>query len=169
MRRRIVALEPPERGAPDGLAPVFAPLRASSRCRGWYKPGLLLIGDAAHTMTPAAAGIKYASKDAVVAANVLTAPLLAKRVRVRDLAAVQRQREWPTWVIQAFGAFLMNRMLPLALSGRLAPKRVLTEPERREQIEKLVRQLKPLTRVPFLLKLMARFVAFGFSQVHVKN
>src|SRR5947209_10516457 len=80
----------------------FAPLSVSmSRCRRWYHPGLLLIGDAAHTMTPAAgAGIKYAIEDAVVAANVLAGPLLAGRVRLRDMAQVQRQREWPTRFIQ---------------------------------------------------------------------
>src|SRR5262245_38824419 len=49
---------------------------AFSRCRRWYRPGILLIGDAAHVMTPAAgAGIKYAIEDAVVAANVLAGPL----------------------------------------------------------------------------------------------
>jgi hypothetical protein len=35
-------------------------------------------------------------QDAVVAANVLTEPLRNGRVRVEDLAEVQRQREWPT-------------------------------------------------------------------------
>jgi hypothetical protein len=43
--------------------------------------------------TPAAgAGIKYAIEDAVVAANVLTAPLETGRVRVQELAEVQRRR-----------------------------------------------------------------------------
>jgi len=68
----------------------------------WYKPGLLLIGDAAHVMSPVGGvGSIYAVQDAVVAANVLTRPLIAGRVRVQDLAEVQRQREWPTRVIQA--------------------------------------------------------------------
>src|SRR5262249_42198022 len=57
MRRTIVALEP--RFAPNVESLTdwrqFTLLSvASSRCRTWYKPGLLLIGDAAHTMTPAA-------------------------------------------------------------------------------------------------------------------
>src|SRR5207247_2653542 len=79
MQRRIVGLGP--RFAENVLALTewhqFSLLSvASSRCRRWYRPGLLLIGDAAHTMTPAAgAGIKYAIEDAVVAANVLTRPL----------------------------------------------------------------------------------------------
>jgi 2-polyprenyl-6-methoxyphenol hydroxylase-like FAD-dependent oxidoreductase len=112
MRHNIVALEP--RFAPNVESLTdwhqFSLLSvASNRCRRWYKPGLLLIGDAAHTMTPAAAsGIKYAIEDALVAANVLTAPLKAGRVRLRDLAEVQRQREWPTRVIQALGAFALR-------------------------------------------------------------
>src|SRR6185295_7798217 len=90
MRRNVVALEP--RFAPNvehltdwhqlSLLSV-----ASSRCPRWYRPGLLLIGDAAHTMTPAAgAGIKYAIEDAVVAANLLAPRLKAgRRVRLQDL------------------------------------------------------------------------------------
>src|SRR4029077_3210843 len=69
----------------------------SSRCTRWYKPGLLLIGDAAHVMSPVGGvGINYAIQDAVVAANLLTGPLKAGRVAESDLAEVQRQREWPT-------------------------------------------------------------------------
>jgi len=71
----------------------------SSRCPRWYKPGLLLIGDAAHVMSPVGGvGINYAIQDAVVAANVLAGPLKAGRVTLADLAEVQRQREWPTRV-----------------------------------------------------------------------
>jgi len=44
----------------------------SSRLRRWYRPGLLLIGDAAHTMSPVGAvGITVAMQDAAVASNVL--------------------------------------------------------------------------------------------------
>jgi 2-polyprenyl-6-methoxyphenol hydroxylase-like FAD-dependent oxidoreductase len=43
-----------------------------SRLRRWYRPGLLLIGDAAHTMSPiGAVGITVAIQDAAVASNVL--------------------------------------------------------------------------------------------------
>src|SRR5579864_6168260 len=69
----------------------------ASRLRRWYRPGLLLIGDAAHVMSPVGgAGINYAIQDAVVAANVLVDRLKAGQVGLRDLAAVQRHREWPT-------------------------------------------------------------------------
>src|SRR5205823_11561266 len=76
---------------------------ASSRLRRWYRPGLLLIGDAAHVMSPVGGvGINYAVQDAVVTANVLSAKLKAGQIRLSDLTEVQRKREWPTRIIQGF-------------------------------------------------------------------
>jgi len=50
----------------------------TDRVRGWAKPGVLLIGDAAHTMSPVGAqGINVALRDAVVAANQLVSALRA--------------------------------------------------------------------------------------------
>ncbi|MEB3281700.1 MAG: FAD-dependent oxidoreductase [Lyngbya sp.] len=69
----------------------------------WHRPGLLLIGDAAHIMSPiGGVGINYAIQDAVVTANVLSQPLKAGKVKQHHLAAVQFQRELPTRVIQSF-------------------------------------------------------------------
>lgn len=65
----------------------------SSYCRQWWKPGLLLIGDAAHVMSPVAGvGILHAVQDAVAAANILTEPLVQGRVTDAHLAAIQAQR-----------------------------------------------------------------------------
>jgi 2-polyprenyl-6-methoxyphenol hydroxylase-like FAD-dependent oxidoreductase len=158
MRRNIVALEP--RFAPNvehltdwhqfSLLSV-----ASSRCPRWYKPGVLLIGDAAHTMTPAAgSGIKYAIEDAVVAANVLAGPLKEGRVRLRDLAEVQRQREWPTRVIQTVGDIGLRQ-----IAGRIRSRRAAVLP----------RWLPLVFRLPILPKLLARLLAFGIWRVHVKE
>jgi 2-polyprenyl-6-methoxyphenol hydroxylase-like FAD-dependent oxidoreductase len=84
----------------------------SSRLRCWYRPGLLLIGDAAHTMSPVGAvGISVAIQDAAVAANVLGPRLLSGCVRVSDLAAVQRRREWPVRIIQAYQQLMQRWML----------------------------------------------------------
>jgi 2-polyprenyl-6-methoxyphenol hydroxylase-like FAD-dependent oxidoreductase len=84
----------------------------ASRCRRWYKPGLLLIGDAAHVMSPAGGiGINYAIQDAVAAANRLAGPLLKGEVPTRDLAAVQRRREWVTRLAQAVQAAGPRRAL----------------------------------------------------------
>ena len=126
---------------------------ASSRCRRWYKPGLLLIGDAAHTMTPAAgAGIKYAVEDAVVAANILAEPLKANKLEVRDLAQVQRQREWPTRFIQALSAIAVKQILRFVRSKG---------PPRFPLLARL------LIRTPLVRYIAPQIVAFGLWRVHV--
>ncbi len=126
---------------------------ASNRCRRWYKPGLLLIGDAAHTMTPAAgAGIKYAIEDAVVTANLLAEPLKANKLQLLDLANVQRQREWPTRAIQFLGAIAVKQILRNLRSN---------QPPRLPIFARL------LIRTPLLRYLIPRIVGFGFWRVHV--
>ncbi len=118
--------------------------------------GTLLIGDAAHPMTPAAgAGIKYAMEDAVEAANVLAGPLKAGRLRTGNLAAVQRRRERPARLIQA-GAGLVQRVVgPRLARGRL-PLRVPW-------------LLRLLFRLPILRDLPTRLVGIGLWRVHVRG
>jgi 2-polyprenyl-6-methoxyphenol hydroxylase-like FAD-dependent oxidoreductase len=129
---------------------------SSSRCLRWSKPGLLLIGDAAHVMTPAAgAGIKYAMEDAVVAANLLTEALKAGHVEPSLLSAVQRRREWPTRLIQAFGAFGVRH----GSARFLDPKRELLFP----------RWLWWLSHFPLFRYFFARMLAFGLWRVHVRQ
>ena len=128
----------------------------SSRLPRWYRPGLLLIGDAAHVMSPVGGvGINYAIQDAVVAANVLTEHLKAGKVPLSDLAEVQRKRELPTRIIQGFQNIIQKQVLA-----------------------KVLKSDKPLTVSPFLLFLLrlpwvsnlpARLIAFGPVSVHVKN
>ena len=84
----------------------------ADRLRRWYRPGLLLIGDAAHTMSPVGAvGITVALQDAAVAANVLGPRLRGGRLGLADLAAVQRRREGPVRLVQAYQRLLQGWML----------------------------------------------------------
>lgn len=94
--------------SPDWLAAHFRqqadsierPLLLSivvGRCPHWQKPGLLLLGDAAHPMSPIRAqGINMALRDVVVAANYLV-PLLQSQPDLAAIDAVlpqiQAQRE----------------------------------------------------------------------------
>ena len=126
----------------------------SSRCPLWHKPGVLLIGDAAHVMSPVGGvGINYAIQDAVVAANLLSAPLKSGRVTNEHLAEVQRQREWPTKAIQNFQSFLQNRLIASALLS--------------QQVGNIPWQLRLLTHVPVLRDLPPRMIAFGPKRVRL--
>src|SRR5581483_3764211 len=90
----------------------------SSRLLRWYRPGLLLIGDAAHVMSPVGGvGINYAIQDAVVAANVLGGKLKYGIAETSDLAKVQRQRELPTRVIRTFQSAVQRNDLANVLSS----------------------------------------------------
>jgi 2-polyprenyl-6-methoxyphenol hydroxylase-like FAD-dependent oxidoreductase len=120
----------------------------SNRLPCWYRPGLLLLGDAAHVMSPVGGvGINYAIQDAVTAANLLEAPLRAGRMSLRDLQAVQRRRELPTRVIQALQTLIQRRIFGEALDAS-AP---FTLPA----------PLRLLAKVPYLRALPAWLIAYG--------
>jgi len=128
----------------------------SSRLPLWHRPGLLLIGDAAHVMSPVGGvGINYAIQDAVVAANLLTAPLKAGKVNDRDLRKVQRQREWPTRVIQVFQTQVQKQVVTRALQSGSNFRVPFV--------------LRMLFRFPLLRDFPARLVALGLWRVRVKN
>jgi 2-polyprenyl-6-methoxyphenol hydroxylase-like FAD-dependent oxidoreductase len=160
LRQNILALEPRFARHLEGLTQWehFCPLSVSmSRCATWHRPGFLMIGDAAHTMTPAAgAGIKYAIEDAVVAANLLAEPLRQNRLRRRDLAEVQRQRLWPTRLIQTAGVFGQVNVLGQVLN----PRQALPLP---------IGLARMLFGLPLLRDLPARFVAYGMWPVRVEQ
>lgn len=128
----------------------------SSRCEKWYRPGLLLIGDAAHVMSPVAGvGINYAIQDAVAAANILGDPLLRGEVGIKDLAAVQRRREWPTRFIQRVQALIQRNVL--------APSLETSQPFKPPAAMRL------LLSIPLVRDLPARIVAYGLRPVHVED
>jgi 2-polyprenyl-6-methoxyphenol hydroxylase-like FAD-dependent oxidoreductase len=126
----------------------------SNRLPRWYKPGLLLIGDAAHVMSPVGGvGICYAVQDAVAAANLLSTPLKRGQVDVADLARVQRRRELPTRLIQAVQTLAQKRIIANALdtNRRFVPPKIL----------------RLLPRLPGLRQVPARLIGFGLRPEHL--
>jgi 2-polyprenyl-6-methoxyphenol hydroxylase-like FAD-dependent oxidoreductase len=127
----------------------------SSFCSRWHQPGLLLIGDAAHVMSPVGGvGINYAIQDAVVAANLLAKPLLEGRLKEQQLAEVQRRREFPTRFIQRFQAMMQKRVLAPALTSTQTTLQVPT-------------LFRWFVRVPILRDLPPRLIGFGAQRVRV--
>jgi 2-polyprenyl-6-methoxyphenol hydroxylase-like FAD-dependent oxidoreductase len=130
---------------------------AVDRLPRWYRPGLLCIGDAAHAMSPiGGVGINLAVQDAVAAANILAAPLKNKSLRLDDLEAVQRRREWPTRMMQGVQVLIQNRVLsPVLFGGDSAVKPPAV--------------LNLFNRVPFLRRFPARIVGMGFRPEHIRT
>jgi 2-polyprenyl-6-methoxyphenol hydroxylase-like FAD-dependent oxidoreductase len=126
------------------------------RLETWWRPGLLCIGDAAHTMSPiGGVGVNIAVQDAVAASNILAAPLKERRLRDSDLAAVQARRMWPVRATQAIQVFLQNRMIAPTLAG--------TRPLRPPWPARL------LNAVPYLRRIPARVLGLGVQPEHVKT
>ncbi|WP_407572323.1 FAD-dependent oxidoreductase [Deinococcus altitudinis] len=119
-----------------------------SRLRRWYRPGLLMIGDAAHVISPIGGlGINMAIQDAVAAANRLTLPLRQGRLQTRDLAAVQRRRGWQIAVLQA--QQVVEERQVVNMTG---------EPE---AVHLPMLLLRVVNRVPVLRRIPAYVTAYG--------
>jgi 2-polyprenyl-6-methoxyphenol hydroxylase-like FAD-dependent oxidoreductase len=140
---RVRQLDPVFAGFADGLRDFtpFVPLEGQIRLvERWACDGLLLIGDAAHTMSPAGAiGVNVALATAAVAAQVIHPRLGQGPIPATALARVQALREADVRTLHRFqlGAqslllaqsrgsrltrWLVPRLLPLALRSPLLPR-----------------------------------------------
>jgi len=123
------------------------------RLRRWYTDGLLLIGDAAHAMSPVGGvGINLAVADAVAAARLL-APVLRTGgpMPVAALRRVQARRWWPTALIQGGQRLAHRGILGRALAGAPTP----------DATDDLPLPVRLAQRFPRLQAIPARLVAIG--------
>lgn len=122
----------------------------SGRLTRWYRPGLLLIGDAAHTMSSVGGvGINYAIQDSVVASNLLAGPLRENRLELRHLAGVQWRRDWAVRLTQFLQRLAQRNVTSRALDS--------SRPF----------QLPLPLRIPWISKLAVYIGAFGVWPVRV--
>ncbi|MEH2419507.1 MAG: FAD-dependent monooxygenase [Nostoc sp.] len=140
---------------------IESPIRLSvmvGYCPQWHAPGVLLLGDAAHPMSPVRAqGINLALRDVIVAANHLV-PLLHKETGHQDidmaLSHIQAERE--PEIIRA-----QQLQLEEAKQGELLRKNAL--------LRSLLIQLLPLLRKTIQKSWLKRQYKMrqGITQVHL--
>ena len=126
------------------------------RLEQWSRPGLLVIGDAAHAMSPiGGVGINLAVQDAVAAANLLAAPLARGEDTDPLLPKLQARRMRPVKLTQGMQRLVQDAVIAPLLSGgsRLAAPPFAA---------------RLLDAVPLLRRIPARLVGLGFRPEHVE-
>ncbi len=105
IRRELLSAHPVFRSFAEGLKDFkpFNVLQARAHyVRQWAQDGCVLVGDAAHTCSPAGAiGVSVAAATAIVAAHVIRKCLEAGDVSAAALGEIQRLREKDVKEIQA--------------------------------------------------------------------
>ncbi|UYY59044.1 FAD-dependent oxidoreductase [Sphingomonas sp. S2-65] len=127
------------------------------RLERWHRPGLLVLGDAAHAMSPiGGVGINLAIQDAVAAANILAAPMAASVDVGPLLHKVQARRMMPAKRTQALQRLIQNRII----APTLAASRPMTTPPL---------AIRLLDSVPLLRRIPARVLGMGFRPERVRS
>jgi len=129
---------------------------ALDRLECWDEPGLLVIGDAAHAMSPiGGVGINVAVQDAVAAANILAGPLAAGKNVDPLLSRVEKRRRLAVRATQAVQNAVQKRVISrlLQAKGPLKP----------------IWPLRMLDRYPLLRRIPAAFLGFGLKAEHVRS
>ncbi|MES2442445.1 MAG: FAD-dependent oxidoreductase [Pseudomonadota bacterium] len=127
------------------------------RLEKWHRPGLLVIGDAAHAMSPiGGVGINLAVQDAVAAANALAGPIAAGHDPDPLLHKVEDRRLLPTRLIQGAQKAAQDRIIAPLLAGA-AP------------LERPPLAARLLNRYAWLRRIPARAIGMGFRPEHVRS
>lgn len=130
---------------------------ALDRLERWHRPGLLVIGDAAHAMSPiGGVGINVAVQDAVAAANILAGPMARGEDVEALLPAVQARRMPAVRAIQSFQDAAQRRIVGRMLARGQGPL-------------KPAFALRMLERAPMLRRIPAAFIGFGYRAEHVRS
>jgi 2-polyprenyl-6-methoxyphenol hydroxylase-like FAD-dependent oxidoreductase len=164
-RERIAALVPWTAGRLDALESLDEVKLLDvqlNRLRSWHRDGLLLIGDAAHAMSPVGGvGINLAVQDAVAAARLLGPALRSGGIVPRSLLArVQRRRWWATSLIQG-GQRLAHRVVLGRRAATAADELAPAAPSTPAPVSTLPPPLRLARRFPVLQGVPARLIAIG--------
>lgn len=123
----------------------------------WDRPGLLVIGDAAHAMSPiGGVGINLAVQDAVATANVLAAPMAAGEDPDPLLHKVHDRRIRAVKLTQGMQKMVQDTII--------APLLASTEPMDAPPLA-----AKLLDRIPLLRRIPAQIIGMGFRPEHVRS
>jgi 2-polyprenyl-6-methoxyphenol hydroxylase-like FAD-dependent oxidoreductase len=127
------------------------------RLEKWDRPGLLVIGDAAHAMSPiGGVGINLAIQDAVAAANFLAGPMAAGRDPDPLLHKVFDRRIRAVKQTQGLQKLVQDNIIaPVLASSRPVDGPPL--------FARLLDRIELLRRIP------ARVVGMGFQPEHVRS
>lgn len=129
-----------------------------NQLKKWHEPGLLLIGDAAHAMSPVGGvGINLAIQDAVATANELATPLREQSLTENHLASIQLRRERAARKTQSLQAIVHSMLF----GHGAGPGEPFAPPWYfRAAVRLLAPKLRPLA---------GRWVGLGFQPEHIQT
>ena len=174
LRRRLAALLPWMADRVDALRSfddvALLDVRLE-RLRRWDRDGLLLIGDAAHAMSPVGGvGINLAVQDAVAAARVLGPALRSGGIVPRSvLRRVQRRRWLPTALVQGAQRVAHSVVLGPVLQDGPPAAAPPAAPTGDVPVADLPLPLRLAQRFPVLQGIPARAVAIGPLPEHAPD
>lgn len=130
---------------------------AIDRLEKWSRPGLLMIGDSAHAMSPVGGvGINLAIQDSVAAANLLADKLADGQPVDDELDSVRRRRLWPAKVTQWVQVKAQDTILDPIISDQ-------------KKMPRAPFPMRVISRIPFLQRRLGAMVGLGARPEHVQS